>query len=102
MEEKKLQDFENKILRKIFGQKETNILWECGYSKIAQVMQTELGGACCTGGKWEKSTQDSSRKTRGTRPLGRPKIMWEDNTICDLKEVDYEGVWKTLAQDRVT
>ena len=33
---------------------------------------------------------------------GRPKIKWEDNIIWDLKEVDYEGDWKTLAQDRVT
>ena len=33
---------------------------------------------------------------------GRPKIRWVDNIIKDLKEVDYKGDWKTLAQDRVT
>ena len=33
---------------------------------------------------------------------GRPKIRWEDNIIRDLKEVDYEDDWKTLAQERLT
>ena len=32
-------------------------------------------------------------------PRGRPKIRWKDNIIRYLKEVDYEGDWKTLAQD---
>ena len=40
-------------------------------------------------------------KPEGTRPHGRPKIRWEDNIIRDLKQVDYEDDWKTLAQDRV-
>ena len=41
-------------------------------------------------------------KPEGKRPRGRSKIGWEDNTIWDLKEVDYEGGLKTLAQDRMT
>ena len=41
------------------------------------------------------------RKPEGKRPRGRPKIRWEDNIVRDLKEVDYEGNWKILAQDRV-
>ena len=36
------------------------------------------------------------------KPCGRLKIRWENNIIWDLKEVDYEGDQKTLAQDRVT
>ena len=36
-------------------------------------------------------------KPDGTRQRGRPKIRWDDNIIRDLKEVDYEGDWKTLA-----
>ena len=35
-------------------------------------------------------------------PCGRPKIRWEDNIIMDLKEIDYEGDWKTLSRDMVT
>ena len=41
-------------------------------------------------------------KSERKRPRGRPKIGWEDNIIRDLKEVDYEVDWKTLAQDRMT
>ena len=40
-------------------------------------------------------------KPDGTRPRGRPKIRWEDNITRDLKEVDYEGNWKTFVQERV-
>ena len=29
-------------------------------------------------------------------PRGRPKIRWEDNTIWDLKEMDYEVIGKHL------
>ena len=41
-------------------------------------------------------------KPEGKCPCGRLKIRWEDNIICDLKEEDYEGDWKTLSQNRVT
>ena len=41
-------------------------------------------------------------KPKGKRPRGRSKITWEDKIIWDLKEVDYEGDWKILAQDMLT
>ena len=41
-------------------------------------------------------------KPEGKRLRGKPKLGWEDNIIWDLKKLDYEGNWKTLAQDRVT
>ena len=41
-------------------------------------------------------------KLKGQRLHGRLKIRWEDNIIRDLKAVDYEGDWKTLARDRMT
>ena len=41
-------------------------------------------------------------KPEGEGQLGRPKIRWEDNIICDLKEINYEDDCKTLGQDRVT
>ena len=40
-------------------------------------------------------------KPEGMHPRDRPEFRWEDNIIRDLKEVDYEGDWKTLTQDRV-
>jgi hypothetical protein len=37
----------------------------------------------------------------GKRPLGRPRIRWEDNIKMDLQEVGFEGMdWIELAQDR--
>ncbi|PSN46235.1 hypothetical protein C0J52_11401 [Blattella germanica] len=40
-------------------------------------------------------------KPEGKRPVGRPRMKWENNIYHDLREVDYTGVeWKTLAQDR--
>jgi hypothetical protein len=40
-------------------------------------------------------------KPEGTRPLGRPKRIWEDNIEVDLREVRLEGVKSIyLAQDR--
>jgi ribosomal protein S4E len=40
-------------------------------------------------------------KLEGKRPLGRPRLRWEDNIKMDLKEVGC-GVmdWVDLAQDR--
>ena len=37
----------------------------------------------------------------GKRPLGRPKLRWEDNIMMDLKETDINTRnWFDLAQDR--
>ena len=39
-------------------------------------------------------------KPEGKRPVGRPKMRWENNVNHDLREVDYTGDdWKTLAED---
>ena len=39
-------------------------------------------------------------KPEGKRPLGRPRLKWEDNIKMDLQEVVCEGMdWIELAQD---
>jgi hypothetical protein len=41
-------------------------------------------------------------RTKGKRPLGRPKRRWEDNIKMDLREIGIDGAnWIQLAQDRV-
>ena len=41
------------------------------------------------------------RKPEGKRPLGRPRLRWEDNIKVDLQEVRGGcGDWMELAQDR--
>ena len=40
-------------------------------------------------------------KPEGKRPLGRPRLRWEDNIKLDLQEVAGGcGDWMELAQDR--
>jgi hypothetical protein len=40
-------------------------------------------------------------RPEGKRPLGRPRLKWEDNIIMDLHEVECRGMdWIDLAQDR--
>jgi len=41
-------------------------------------------------------------KPEGKRPLGRPRLRWEDNISTDLQEVGYVGMdWIQLVQKRV-
>jgi hypothetical protein len=41
-------------------------------------------------------------KPEGKRPLGRPRIRWEDNIRMDLREIGWGGMdWINLAQDMV-
>ncbi|KAJ4427581.1 hypothetical protein ANN_25229 [Periplaneta americana] len=40
-------------------------------------------------------------RPEGKRPLGRPRLRWEDNIKMDLREVGYDDrEWINLAQDR--
>ena len=40
-------------------------------------------------------------KPEGKRPLGRPRLRWEDSIKMDLQEVGCGGMdWIDLAQDR--
>ena len=41
------------------------------------------------------------RKSEGRRPVGRPRLRWEDNIKMDLQEMGGGyGDWMELAQDR--
>ena len=41
------------------------------------------------------------RKPEGNRPLGRPRLIWEDNIKVDLQEVGCGGMdWIELTEDR--
>jgi hypothetical protein len=40
-------------------------------------------------------------KPEGKKPLGRPRLKWEDNIKMDLQEVECVGMdWIGLAEDR--
>jgi hypothetical protein len=45
--------------------------------------------------------QDTGWRTRGKRPLGRPRCRWKDNIKIDLREIGWCGMdWILLAEDR--
>jgi hypothetical protein len=54
---------------------------------------------CC---EMFQSASDLVRKTKGKRPLGRPRRRWDDNIKMDFREIGIDGAnWIQLAQDRV-
>jgi hypothetical protein len=41
-------------------------------------------------------------RPEGKKPLGRPRLRWEDNIKMDLREIGIDGAnWIRLAQDRI-
>ena len=53
---------------------------------------------------------DQARPTRklldwkhmGTRPVGRPRLQWQEDVMEDLKKLKVKKNWKETAKDRRT
>ena len=60
-----------------------------------------MGGSCCTYEERRDVYRVLVGKPEGKRPLGRPRLRWEDNFKMDLQEVGC-GVtdWIELALDK--
>jgi hypothetical protein len=82
----RLRVFENRVLRRIFGPKRDEVTGEWRklhneelhnlYSSpdiIRQVKANEVGGACGTYGRGEKSVQGFGGKTRRKKTTGKTK-----------------------------
>jgi hypothetical protein len=66
-----------------------------------KIQKNEMGGACSAYGGEERHIQGLVGKTKGKRPLGRPRRTWDDNIKMDLDVVGCEVMeWIELAQDR--
>jgi hypothetical protein len=60
-----------------------------------------MGGACSAYGAGRDVHRVLVGKPEGKRPLGRPRLRWEDNMMMDIQEVRGGcGDWMELAQDR--
>jgi len=60
-----------------------------------------MGGACSPYGGEGRSVRVLVVKHEGKRPLGRPRLRWEDNIKMELQEVGCGGMdWIDVAQDR--
>jgi hypothetical protein len=73
------------------------------YRASDKIEENEMGGTRSTYGEGRGVYRILVGKPEGKRPLGRPRLRWEDNVRMDLQEVGCgcEG-WIGLAQDRDT
>jgi hypothetical protein len=114
-EEHRLRVFENRVLRRIFGPKKYEVtggwrklpneklhnLYSAKYNENDQVMEDEMGRLCSMNWAKKHAYRILMGKSKGKRPLGRPRCGWVDNIIMDLREIGWGGMdWIDLAQDR--
>ena len=60
-----------------------------------------MARTCSTYGAIQKCIQSSEGKPESKRPLGRPRLGWEDNIKMNLREVGcVPRDWIALAEDR--
>ena len=108
--------FENKVFRKIFGAKRDKITGE--WRKLHNAERHALNSSPniirnlkSRPQRWSGyvARMEQSRnayrvlvgKSKGKRPLGRPRRRWEDNIKMDLREVGCDPRdWIVLAEDR--
>jgi hypothetical protein len=63
--------------------------------------KNEMGGTCSTHGERKGVYMGLVGKPEVKRPLGRPRLRWEDNIKMDFQEVGYLCMdWIDVAQDR--
>ena len=115
-EERGLREFENRVLRRIFGPKRDEVTGEWRklhneelndlYSspnivRVIKSRRMRWAGHVARMGEGRGVYRVLVGKHEGKRPLGRPRRRWEDNNKMDLQEVGCGGMdWIELAQDR--
>jgi hypothetical protein len=115
-EERRLRVFENRVLRRVFGLKRDEVTGEWRklhneelnelYSlpNIVQVVKSRRmrrAGHVAHMGEERGLHRVLVGKPEGKRPLGRPRLRWEDNIKMEVQEVGGgRGDWMELAQDR--
>jgi hypothetical protein len=115
-EERRLRVFEKRVLRRVFGPKRDEVTGEWtklhneelndlySLSNIVRVVKSRRrrwAGHVARMGENRGVHRMLVGKPEGKRPLGRPRLRWEDNIKMDLREVgEGRGDWMGLAQDR--
>jgi hypothetical protein len=115
-EEHRLREFENRVLRRIFGPQRDEVTGEWRklhneelhdlYSSptIVQVIKSRrMRWVAHVARMWEGRGiyRVLVGKPEGKRPRRRPRRRWENNNKIDIQEVGCEGMdWIELAQDR--
>jgi hypothetical protein len=115
-EDHRLRVFENRVLRKIFGLKREedgswiklhngelhNLYSSPNIVRVIKSRRMRWAGHVARMEEGRGVYRVLVGRPAGKRPLGRPRLRWEDNTKMDLREIgiDVEN-WIHLAQDRV-
>jgi hypothetical protein len=115
-EERRLRVFENRVMRRVFGPKRDEVTGEWRklhieelndlYSlpnivRVVKSRQMRWAGHVAHMGEDRGVYRVLVGKPEGKRPLGRPRLRWEDNIKMDLQEVGGgRGDWMELAQVR--
>ena len=115
-EERRLRVFENRVLRRVFGPKRDEVTGEwrklhneelyglyCSpnFVRVIKSRIMRWAGYVAHLGEGRGVYRFLVRKPEGRRPLGRPRLRWEDNIKMDLQEVGCASMdWFELAQDR--
>jgi hypothetical protein len=108
--------FENRVLRRFFGPMRDEVTGEWRklhneelhdvYSspsiiRIIKARRMRWAGHVARMGKKRNTFKLLVGKSKGRRPLGKPRRRWFDNNKMDLVEVEWGDVdWIGLAQDR--
>jgi len=102
-EERKLKEFENMMLKRIFGPRRDEVTGEWRrlhneelndlYSKpntvrVIKSRRPRWTGQVARMGEERGVCRVLVGKTEGRRPLGRPRRRWVDNITTDLQEVE--------------
>jgi len=115
-EERRLRVFENMVFRRIFGPKrdEVTVEWRKLHNEelndlycspnIIRVIKSRImrwAGHVERMGERRGIYRVLVDKPEGKRPLGRPRLRWDDNIRMDLQEVGCGRMdWIELTQDR--
>jgi hypothetical protein len=105
-DESRLRVFENKVLSRIFGPKrdEVTVEWRrlhneelyALYSspniiRVIKSRRQRWAGHVARVGERRGAYRALVGKPEGRRPLGRPRLRWEDNIKMDLREVGWRA-----------
>jgi hypothetical protein len=115
-EERRLREFENRVLMRIFGPKRDEVTGEWrklhteklynlyptpNIVRVIKSRRMRWAGNVARMGEGRGVYRILVEKTEEKRPLGRPKGRRDDNIKMDLQEVGCGGMdWIGLAQDR--